>query len=74
MLNERLYLVLGGFHLEGTSTSEIKSIIQNLKRLGIEKVAPCHCSGERARKLFQKYFGRNYIEAGVGKMISIVEK
>ena len=73
IVDDKVYLVLGGFHLGGTSTSQIKSIIKNLERLGVEKVAPCHCSGEEARSLFQRYFGKNYIEAGVGKKIPILK-
>jgi 7,8-dihydropterin-6-yl-methyl-4-(beta-D-ribofuranosyl)aminobenzene 5'-phosphate synthase len=41
--------------------------------LGVEKIAPCHCSGDRARKLFEKHFGSSYIPAGVGKEIIIAE-
>ena len=72
ILNDNVYLVLGGFHLGGTSTSQIKSVIKNLERLGVEKVAPCHCSGEEARSLFQKSFAKNYMKAGVGMKISIL--
>ncbi len=73
ILNGNVYLVLGGFHLGGTSTSQIKSVIKNLERLGVEKMAPCHCSGEEARSLFQKSFGKNYMKAGVGMKISILK-
>jgi len=70
---DKIHLVLGGFHLGGTSTSQIKTIIQNFEILGVEKVAPCHCTGDKARSLFKKYFGRYYIEAGVGKKVSLIE-
>lgn len=68
---DKVYLVLGGFHLGGTSTVSIESIIKNLTAMKVEKVAPCHCSGDQARTLFEKRFGRNYIECGVGSGISI---
>jgi len=42
-----------------------------LLQLGVEEVAPCHCSGERARRLFSDYFGEDYIDCGVGKEIVI---
>lgn len=71
--NDRVYLVLGGFHLGGTSASQIKFVIENLEKSGVEKVAPCHCSGDDARLLFQRSFDKNYIEAGVGTKISILE-
>jgi 7,8-dihydropterin-6-yl-methyl-4-(beta-D-ribofuranosyl)aminobenzene 5'-phosphate synthase len=68
---DRVHLLLGGFHLGGTSIANIESIIENLVALGVEKVAPCHCSGDQARTLFKERFGANYIECGVGSRISI---
>lgn len=68
---DRVHLVLGGFHLGGATTSAIEGIIEIFFKLGIEKVAFCHCSGDRARKLFEKHFGHSYLPAGVGKEILI---
>jgi len=68
---QNIYLLIGGFHLGGTSPSQISNIAQNLLQLGVEKVAPCHCSGEVARRLFSDYFGDDYIDCGVGKEIVI---
>jgi 7,8-dihydropterin-6-yl-methyl-4-(beta-D-ribofuranosyl)aminobenzene 5'-phosphate synthase len=64
-------LVLGGFHLGGTSESNLLDIIDDLKKLGAEKVAPCHCSGDRTRKVFERELGDAYLEVGVGKVISL---
>jgi hypothetical protein len=33
--------------------------------------APCHCSGNKARQLFQDAFEDNYIEIGTGQVIKI---
>jgi 7,8-dihydropterin-6-yl-methyl-4-(beta-D-ribofuranosyl)aminobenzene 5'-phosphate synthase len=68
---DRVYLVLGGFHLSGASISKIESIIENLVELGVERVAPCHCSGDQARSMFEKRFDPNYIKCGVGRRIII---
>jgi len=70
---DKVYLVLGGFHLGGASTTQITSIIEDFEELGVEKVAPCHCSGDQARSLFKEHFGLNYIESGVGKKIRVPE-
>ena len=67
----RVYLVMGGFHLSGASAAQIESIIDGFIRMGVEKVAPCHCSGDRARRLFEERYGDNYIESGVGRMIPL---
>ena len=70
---DRVHLVLGGFHLGGVTTSTIERIIEIFLKLRVEKVGPCHCSGDRARKLFEKHFGSSYIPAGVGKEVFIAE-
>ena len=64
-----IYLVTGGFHLAGASLSQINYIAESVRKLGVEKVAPCHCTGDKARKVFKDHFGENYIESGVGKEI-----
>ncbi|MCK4520349.1 MBL fold metallo-hydrolase [Candidatus Parcubacteria bacterium] len=71
MLKREVYLVLGGFHLSGTSDSELKEIIDDFKRLEVQKTAPCHCSGDRCRELFKQEYKNNFIENGVGKIINI---
>jgi 7,8-dihydropterin-6-yl-methyl-4-(beta-D-ribofuranosyl)aminobenzene 5'-phosphate synthase len=68
---EGIFLMVGGFHLSGASPSQISYVVESLLQLGVEKVAPCHCSGERARRLFSDYFGDDYIDCGVGKEIVI---
>jgi 7,8-dihydropterin-6-yl-methyl-4-(beta-D-ribofuranosyl)aminobenzene 5'-phosphate synthase len=73
IIRNNIYLVVGGFHLGGTFPSQISYIAESLLRLGVRKVAPCHCTGDEARKLFKDYFGENYIDCGVGKEI-IIEK
>jgi len=69
LTKEKVQLVVGGFGLGGASPTELESIVKNFARLGVEKVAPCHSSGDRARKLFQEKYKENYIESGAGKVI-----
>ena len=64
-------LVLGGFHLDGLPERELEQIIQDLKALGVQQAAPCHCSGARTRALFAEAFGEDYIENGVGRVIEV---
>jgi 7,8-dihydropterin-6-yl-methyl-4-(beta-D-ribofuranosyl)aminobenzene 5'-phosphate synthase len=66
---DKVYLVLGGFHLGGASASEIESIIDGFEQIGVTRVAPCHCSGDTARDLFREHYGEGYIECGVGRRI-----
>ena len=61
-----VYLVMGGFHLKDKSAGEIGAVITELKRLGVQKIAPCHCTGEQAIRLFEAAFGPDFIRAGAG--------
>jgi len=71
VIGDKVYLAIGGFHLRGMFPSQLSYVAENLLHLGVEKVAPCHCSGDEARELFKGYFGENYIDSGVGKDIII---
>lgn len=64
-------LVMGGFHLSGESKGEIENIISSFKKLGVSYVGPCHCSGDAARQLFKEEYGENFINVGVGRVITM---
>ncbi len=65
------HLVLGGFHLGGASRKKIEGIIADFRELGVQKVAPCHCTGDKAIALFREVYGEDFIENGVGKIFKI---
>ncbi|MEA1912705.1 MAG: MBL fold metallo-hydrolase [candidate division WOR-3 bacterium] len=71
MLNQDVYLALGGFHLCWMNLWQIKSIVKGIKEQRVLKVAPCHCSGDLAREQFEKVYGKDFILAGCGKKIEI---
>lgn len=71
LTGENVYLVVGGFHLGGRSKEHIEAIAGQLRSLNVAKVAPCHCSGDLAKRVFKDFFNANYIEAGVGKTLEI---
>jgi len=66
-----IYLAIGGFHMSVASRREIKDIITDFRRLGVQKVAPCHCTGKQATKMFAAEYGKDFIEAGVGMVLGI---
>jgi len=70
---DRVHLVLGGFHLLSMPTPAVEAVIEEFVALGVEKVSPCHCSGDKAQGIFNKRFGRNCINGGVGREIFIGE-
>lgn len=67
--SQTVNLVLGGFHLSGASDFELQSIIGDFRKLGVQKVAPCHCSGDRTREFFKEEYKDDFIENGVGEKI-----
>jgi 7,8-dihydropterin-6-yl-methyl-4-(beta-D-ribofuranosyl)aminobenzene 5'-phosphate synthase len=71
ILKDEVYLVMGGFHLGGMSAKRIRKIINMLKELGVRKVAPSHCTGEKAIALFRKSWGDNFLEGGLGAIIEL---
>jgi len=63
--------VMGGFHLGGESKGEIENIISSFRKLGVSYVGPCHCSGDAARQLFKKEYSENFINVGVGRVVTM---
>jgi len=70
-LDKNIYLLMGGFHLGGRSDAEIRVIIKRLKTLGIRKVAPSHCTGNSAIRMFRDEWTGDFIEGGLGAVIEV---
>ena len=64
-------LVMGGFHLGSKSEAEINTILADFRRLEVEQVAPCHCTGERALAMFAAEYGDDFIQSGAGSVIRL---
>jgi len=54
---EKIYAVLGGFHLKDADEGKIKSTMNQLAKITPEAVGPCHCTGSRAVGEMVKAFG-----------------
>lgn len=70
-LNEEVYLLMGGFHMRNKSDAEILATIERLKDMGVQRVAPSHCTGDRAMTLFRNSWGQSFWEGGLGAIITI---
>jgi 7,8-dihydropterin-6-yl-methyl-4-(beta-D-ribofuranosyl)aminobenzene 5'-phosphate synthase len=66
-----VHLVIGGFHLRSKTDAEMAVILDGFRRLGVARVAPCHCTGERAIARFAVEYGDGFVQAGVGRVIAI---
>jgi len=65
MEKETIYLALGGFHQPPLS------VVKELKKMGVKKVAPSHCTGDSVRETFAEEYKEDFIEFGVGQVIKI---
>jgi 7,8-dihydropterin-6-yl-methyl-4-(beta-D-ribofuranosyl)aminobenzene 5'-phosphate synthase len=70
LVKNDVLLVMGGFHLGGESKGEIENIVSSFRKLGVSYVGPCHCSGDAARQLFKEEYGENFINIGVGRVVT----
>ncbi|MBY0462516.1 MAG: MBL fold metallo-hydrolase [Alphaproteobacteria bacterium] len=61
-----MYGALGGFHLFRKAPSKIWKTVNALKAAGIQKVSPCHCTGQEGFRIFKEAFPENYTTSGVG--------
>ena len=68
--NKETILLVGGFHLLMDSGSSIQKKAARLQELGVRHVAPSHCSGGEARKVFAKVYGDKFITSGLGRTIT----
>jgi 7,8-dihydropterin-6-yl-methyl-4-(beta-D-ribofuranosyl)aminobenzene 5'-phosphate synthase len=73
LLKDDVLLVIGGFHLEWARKGKVEKRISAFKELGVRYVGPCHCTGEKAKGSFEKHFGKNYIDIGAGKVITVAD-
>ena len=71
IIDKKIYLAAGGFHLMYSDEREILETIASLKRSAVEFVSPTHCSGDQAIALFAQSFGDHYIQGGIGARIAI---
>jgi 7,8-dihydropterin-6-yl-methyl-4-(beta-D-ribofuranosyl)aminobenzene 5'-phosphate synthase len=63
-------LVVGGFHLLNLYAPEVEEIVAGLKEEGVRYVAPTHCTGTEARRIFAAGYGDHYLDCGVGRVIT----
>ncbi|WP_456433163.1 MBL fold metallo-hydrolase [Nitratifractor sp.] len=66
-----LALVMGGFHLFRSQAWEIEEAIEGLLALGVRRVCPTHCTGERAAEMFRAAFGEDFLPGGVGTVVEL---
>ena len=63
-------LVVGGYHLLPYDQKYILNLARTMKsELHVRRVAPAHCTGNLAFKIFRQEFGENYVYAGLESIV-----
>ncbi len=68
-----LYMVLGGFHLGGASDAELERIVSQMQGWAVQRVAPCHCTGDEAIHSFAEEWDEGFVTTGAGTVIAVTD-
>ncbi len=71
LVGGRVALVIGGFHLGSASRRQVEGIMADFYQLEVARVAPCHCTGDRAIRIFAQEYGEQFIQIGAGRVITL---
>ncbi|MCS7386387.1 MAG: MBL fold metallo-hydrolase [Candidatus Methanomethylicota archaeon] len=66
---KKIRAVIGGFHLIGASSERIEKTIKYIDEIGVEKIMPCHCTGEKAMVKMAIKFGEKFQRVVAGSVI-----
>ncbi|MCL2469676.1 MAG: MBL fold metallo-hydrolase [Alphaproteobacteria bacterium] len=66
-----IYGVIGGFHQMHDSEESISQCAQALAKEGVQMVAPTHCSGKRAERIFKGLFSQGYVSLCEGQRLAL---
>ena len=66
----KIYAVIGGMHLLNASSARIANTVEVFKKYDIQKIAPLHCTGQKAIQDFKTAFGDKCLFLSVGGQIN----
>lgn len=69
LTGEDVALYIGGYHFYRLKGKELEEAVKKVKESGIRKVAPCHCTGDTARRMLKELYDENFVDVGVGKVL-----
>jgi 7,8-dihydropterin-6-yl-methyl-4-(beta-D-ribofuranosyl)aminobenzene 5'-phosphate synthase len=69
--DDTIFGAMGGFHLLPQPESRVSAVFEELSALGVEWVAPSHCSGDLARTLAKRRFGEGCTVLHVGSVVEM---
>lgn len=66
-----IHLLVGGFHLLHADTGHVDDVIGRLQALGVERVAPSHCTGAAAIARFRRAWDERFVYGGLGAVLEV---
>ncbi len=69
--DEKIYALIGGFHLYRSKENEVRALAQRIKDTGIEKICTGHCTGDKAFRILKEALGDKAEQLHVGLEIEI---
>jgi len=66
-----LSLVMGGFHLLRKKAPETRRTAEDLRKLEIQRIAPCHCTGDEAIATLREVFADGFVDIRAGSSIPL---
>jgi 7,8-dihydropterin-6-yl-methyl-4-(beta-D-ribofuranosyl)aminobenzene 5'-phosphate synthase len=68
---DKFYAILGGTHLDFLTPEQLEESVKILKKMKIEKVGVCHCTGMRAAFRLHQEFGDRFFYGHVGSSLDL---
>jgi 7,8-dihydropterin-6-yl-methyl-4-(beta-D-ribofuranosyl)aminobenzene 5'-phosphate synthase len=64
-------LIVGGFHLYRNDEAEVRYVAEQLLRLGVDRIAPCHCTCDAAAAILRDAYGERFVEVSAGSQVRV---
>jgi 7,8-dihydropterin-6-yl-methyl-4-(beta-D-ribofuranosyl)aminobenzene 5'-phosphate synthase len=71
MIQQDISLLAGGYHLRGKTDGEIQLAIKSLRDSWVRRVAPAHCTGDKAIEALRREYGGDCLTVGLGTRIEV---
>ncbi len=68
---DKFYAILGGTHLDFLTPEQLEESVKILKKMKIERIGVCHCTGMRAAFRLQHEFGDRFFYGHVGSSLDL---
>ena len=68
---DKFYAIVGGTHLDFLTPEQLEESVKILKKIKIEKIGVCHCTGMRAAFRLQHEFGDRFFYGHVGSSVNL---